>query len=115
MAKETVVIGGLPVHLYRTAVPSALTKPLLVVFLLHGRAGSAGDDYIEAIATSLTEHRPENAARDLLAVTFVSRNEPIAEMFVTSMDNRQDHRNHGHRLVLSKANSSFREGNDQHA
>lgn len=68
-AKEIVVIGGLSVHLYRTSFSSASIKPLLVLFILHGRTGSAGDDYMEAIATSLIEIGPKNAARELLVVT----------------------------------------------
>ncbi|KAK4700254.1 hypothetical protein P7C70_g6000, partial [Phenoliferia sp. Uapishka_3] len=89
----TFVIGGLPVSVFgldptRTHSPHGLA----VIFLLHGRFGSAADRRISFFANSLISHSQSQsgAGKDLLVVTF-------------------DQRNHGERVVEAQRNNGWKE------
>lgn len=66
--KETLVIAGLPVHVYRTL--SASTKHVVVFFLLHGRYGTTED--VDQIARSVVESsQTGDQGHELFIATFV--------------------------------------------
>ncbi|KAG6861243.1 hypothetical protein C0995_002365 [Termitomyces sp. Mi166 len=89
LAKETLVIAGLEVNVYSvssTIIPER--KEVVVLFLLHGRYGSAEE--VDPIARSLIEQTQakKSKTRSLLVITF-------------------DQRNHGKRLVERKNNDAW--------
>ncbi|KAF9000747.1 hypothetical protein BDQ17DRAFT_666041 [Cyathus striatus] len=98
--KETHVIGGVPVHVYSSGSYSDSSKPLAVLFFLHGRNGSA--EKIDPIARQIISlvYGRDDIQRDLLIVTL-------------------DQRNHGQRIVEPKANNGWSKraenNNDRHA
>ncbi|KAG6817181.1 hypothetical protein H0H87_011883 [Tephrocybe sp. NHM501043] len=85
--KDSLVISGLEVNIY-SATPTIIAerRAVVVFFLLHGRYDSA--QKIDPIARSLIEQTEAKGSRSLLIVTF-------------------DQRNHGKRLVDSKANDAW--------
>jgi hypothetical protein len=70
--KQTTVIAGLDVHIYTTAKFATSTKPILALFVLHGRLGSSDtgsvQDLISGLVDAAEKHEGE---RDLLVVAFV--------------------------------------------
>ncbi|KAF4614061.1 hypothetical protein D9613_007674 [Agrocybe pediades] len=88
------VIGGISIRVYRSTGQSA--APIGVLFLLHGRHGSAND--VDSMAKSIHEHGTKKSRLDLFIVTL-------------------DHRNHGNRIVESVANNTWTEekNNVKHA
>jgi len=92
--KENLVIAGLQTHIYKTS--AHLSGSVAIVFLLHGRHGSAED--IEPVATALLEKTS-------------SINEQKRPLYIVTLD----HRNHGTRLVEARANNTWMEGNNRHA
>jgi len=106
VAKQTLAIGGIQVHVYSDPSPDISPScPLAVLFLLHGRTGSAAQIEIGAnIIVQQTHNRrikSEGGKQlDLIVVTF-------------------DHRNHGSRVISSVSNNSWsnnpEQNNDKHA
>ncbi|THH02614.1 hypothetical protein EW026_g333 [Hermanssonia centrifuga] len=100
ISRRTVVIAGLPVHVYSEGGLEAISGPVSVLFLLHGRMGSAHqiDSVAEEAMKVVSEKRQsKEASIGLIVVTF-------------------DQRNHGERLVDTFANGAWKEnGNDRHA
>ncbi|KAJ6549189.1 Alpha/Beta hydrolase protein [Mycena sp. CBHHK59/15] len=89
--KQTTIIAGLNVHTYTTEAFSASSKPILVLFFLHGRLGSMEDQYMQDIVAALMKAASNTTGqRDLMIVTF-------------------DHRNHGTRLREKVCNMAFKE------
>ncbi|OBZ72625.1 hypothetical protein A0H81_07452 [Grifola frondosa] len=104
-SKQNLIVGGIQVNVYSDTVATPANTPIAVLFLLHGRTGSA--EQIDWVARSTLEEirklRDESkaqTAQDLYVVTF-------------------DHRNHGTRLVDDLANQGWsndaKENNDRHA
>ncbi|PPQ91826.1 hypothetical protein CVT25_000273 [Psilocybe cyanescens] len=91
--KKSFTIGGIQTSVYQTS--RALSESVAVVFLLHGRHGSAED--VASIATSfLAKEKTVPESRGLYVVTV-------------------DHRNHGGRIVEVRANNTWAEKNELHA
>ncbi|KAJ3864499.1 Alpha/Beta hydrolase protein [Lentinula novae-zelandiae] len=90
--KETLNIGGLPVQVYSASSTSLdFSKPVFVLFFLHGRSGRA--DHVEPVIKSVYDDIVGSAKfldQDLVIVTF-------------------DHRNHGGRLIDELANQGWNE------
>ncbi|THV02766.1 alpha/beta-hydrolase [Dendrothele bispora CBS 962.96] len=84
---QTLNVGGLPVHVYITKSDEDQTKPIFILFFLHGRNGSAArlEEYIENIFKIVNEKK---LTQELVIVSF-------------------DHRNHGHRCTDPKANMGW--------
>jgi len=94
--KQTIVVAGLDVQVYTTDAFKTSTKPILALFVLHGRLGSTEVDYVQNVITSVLKAAGEHQGeKDLMIVAF-------------------DHRNHGTRLRSEVANQSF-EQNANHA
>ncbi|KAG2046848.1 alpha/beta-hydrolase [Suillus hirtellus] len=103
--KQTLPIGGLLVDVYsHPTSTSSSTHPIHVLFFLHGRFGSAQDEYmVNAVKVIFAESYGLGGGerkKDLIVVTF-------------------DHRNHGTRLVSKQRNFAWSkepaENNDHHA
>ncbi|KIM40446.1 hypothetical protein M413DRAFT_445902 [Hebeloma cylindrosporum] len=88
--KEDHVVGGLKISVYK---PSITTASVAVLFLLHGRHGSAAQ--VDGIARALAEKTSSSThnRRTILIVTL-------------------EHRNHGSRLIDARANNSWTETED---
>jgi pimeloyl-ACP methyl ester carboxylesterase len=95
---ETINIAGLPVHLYSLVKTPASAK-LTVLFFLHGRLGQYQDHigHFYKILEHHDAHRHEQDS-DLVIATF-------------------DQRNHGHRIVSKRANTTWQDkpSNSTHA
>jgi len=91
LQKQSTLIAGLNVHTYTTEAFATSTKPILALFVLHGRTGSAEADDVQHFATELvaasTGHVGE---KDLMVVAF-------------------DHRNHGSRLASRICNLDWKD------
>jgi hypothetical protein len=75
LSKKTFVIAGLPVHVYSERHLTEHNGPVVVMFFLHGRTGTAKG--IEWIVEDTLKHvaqkrRRDNSAMDLVVVTFVN-------------------------------------------
>ena len=76
--RETIVIAGLPVNVFSDKDAAKADTPVVVMFLLHGRTGSARrmetyvHDIFEEIRARRSVHTGEKAAQDLIIVTIVS-------------------------------------------
>ncbi|KAF9067221.1 Alpha/Beta hydrolase protein [Rhodocollybia butyracea] len=99
--KDTYLVGGFPVWVYSSATSEPSSKPLFILFFLHGRGGKADD--LEPNIKIIFENIASSAKvldKDLLVVTL-------------------DHRNHGGRLIDEKANFGWDEdetkSNPRHA
>lgn len=99
---QTYTVGGLPLQVYGIdhLAPTSLAKPLSVIFLLHGRLGSATHPLISKFATTLLTppigFKEQERQKDLIVVTF-------------------DQRNHGHRVVENEKNLGWKEGGKKRA
>ncbi|GAA5836059.1 hypothetical protein JCM5353_003497 [Sporobolomyces roseus] len=99
---QTYTVGGLPLQVYGIdhLAPTSLAKPLSVIFLLHGRLGSATHPLISKFATTLLTppigFKEQERQKDLIVVTF-------------------DQRNHGHRVVENEKNLGWKEGGRKRA
>ncbi|KIK62359.1 hypothetical protein GYMLUDRAFT_242547 [Collybiopsis luxurians FD-317 M1] len=85
--KNLLNVGGLPVAVY-SSTHSDTSKPVFILFFLHGRLGKADD--LEPAIKTIYEDVGKGLDKELLIVTF-------------------DHRNHGHRLVNNKENQIWDE------
>jgi len=96
VSRRTVLVAGLPVHVFSRIGLGEITGKVAVLFFVHGRkeAASEYDDRAESIVKQV-ESKGKSSI-DLLVVTI-------------------DQRNHGERLVNKAANNSWKEGNDRHA
>ncbi|GJE97406.1 alpha/beta hydrolase [Phanerochaete sordida] len=98
VAKKSIVIAGLPVHIYSERHLTEHKGPVAVMFFLHGRTGTAkGIEWIvEDMLKQVGQKRRCNdkSALDLIVVTF-------------------DQRNHGDRLVDAHANGAWKKGNNE--
>ena len=110
--KEDHVVGGLKISVYK---PSIITPSVAVLFLLHGRHGSAAQ--VDGIARLLAEKTRSSThnRRTILIVTLVGRMYSIGT--VTYVNPHQEHRNHGSRIIDARANNSWTdaEDNSRHA
>ncbi|RPD65172.1 alpha/beta-hydrolase [Lentinus tigrinus ALCF2SS1-7] len=106
-SKLGLVVAGIPLDVYSCANATKPETLVAVMFLLHGRMGSARkmEDYVHGIFKEVQERRralPQGAreAQDLYIVTF-------------------DHRNHGKRMENKKANMGWfddpEKNNERHA
>ncbi|KAJ7116298.1 Alpha/Beta hydrolase protein [Mycena epipterygia] len=87
--KQTTVIAGLDVHTYTTDAFGHSTKPILALFVLHGRTGAYDSPHVQDIVSALVNAASEHPGeKDLMIVAF-------------------DHRNHGARLRDQAANLDF--------
>ncbi|CAL1715715.1 unnamed protein product [Somion occarium] len=104
IAKSSLLIAGLNVNVYSLEDSDAQSsRPVAVLFLMHGRTSSTADvEWAAEQVLNETSKKYENDStlhHDLLVVTF-------------------DHRNHGSRLVDVKANIGWHEfgnHNERHA
>ncbi|KAH9848431.1 Alpha/Beta hydrolase protein [Lenzites betulinus] len=99
ITKQTLNVAGLVVNVFVQPDAAAPTAPVAVLFLLHGRMGSA--EGVEPVARAILDEvharRVASAgqqADDLVVVTFIGR----------GVDGIKDQRNHGTRLVDAHAN-----------
>ncbi|KAJ7677325.1 Alpha/Beta hydrolase protein [Mycena rosella] len=89
--KTTTLIAGLNVHTYTTESFTSSTKPILALFVLHGRLGSTESPYVQDLISALVNAAADSEkAQDLMVVAF-------------------DHRNHGSRLRSEVANLDFKD------
>ncbi|KAJ7650575.1 Alpha/Beta hydrolase protein [Roridomyces roridus] len=96
MPRTTTRIAGLEVHTYTTDAFAASKKPVVGLFVLHGRLGSSDSPYIqELIQAFIKAAETHQGEKDLLVISF-------------------DHRNHGTRLLDDTANLDFA-ANPRHA
>ncbi|TFK85415.1 alpha/beta-hydrolase [Polyporus arcularius HHB13444] len=104
-SKHSLVVAGIPLDVYSCANATTASTPVAVMFLLHGRMGSARkmEDYVHNIFKDVQGIRRVHLsldAHDLYIVTF-------------------DHRNHGKRMEDKKANMGWFEepekNNERHA
>ncbi|KAJ7039488.1 Alpha/Beta hydrolase protein [Mycena alexandri] len=94
--KHTTVVAGLEVQVFTTDAFKTSTKPILALFVLHGRLGSTESENVRSLITTVVKAAGEHEGeKDLMIVAF-------------------DHRNHGTRLRSKVANLGFEE-NDNHA
>ncbi|EPS39990.1 hypothetical protein H072_6414 [Dactylellina haptotyla CBS 200.50] len=97
ISKQTYYIAGIEVTIYGVAEIHSSATSVACLFLLHPRLETS--KYAEPIALRCLQAyhaTPSQAERGLIVVSF-------------------DQRNHGTRLVSSKANESWRSGNELHA
>ncbi|KAJ8488091.1 hypothetical protein ONZ51_g3788 [Trametes cubensis] len=102
--RQIFVIAGITVNVYSQPKATKPGAPVAVMFLLHGRNGSAlkMGEYVNGIFDEVHAHRKkyDGEAQDLYIATF-------------------DQRNHGKRLVDKKANQGWfddsEQNNDRHA
>ncbi|KIP06436.1 hypothetical protein PHLGIDRAFT_106996 [Phlebiopsis gigantea 11061_1 CR5-6] len=98
LSKKTLVVAGLPVHIYAERHHGAApTGPVAVLFFLHGRTGSAkAIEWIveDALKQVAQKRQGSERATELIIVTF-------------------DQRNHGERLVDAHANGAWKKGNNE--
>ncbi|KAJ6460411.1 Alpha/Beta hydrolase protein [Mycena vitilis] len=93
--KQTTTIAGLEVHTYTAEKFATSTKPVLALFVLHGRLRSTESDNVQQLISALVNAAEGHAAeKDLLVIAF-------------------DQRNHGVRLKNRNSNLGFEE-NDKH-
>ncbi|KAJ3817072.1 Alpha/Beta hydrolase protein [Lentinula raphanica] len=87
--KEILNVGGLPVQVF-SSVKHNTSKPVFILFFLHGRMGKADDieNAIKIVYDNLAGYA--ELKQDLVVVSF-------------------DHRNHGGRLIDNKANLGWDE------
>jgi hypothetical protein len=70
-SKQTFLVGGLPVNVFTSSTTSSSEKPVLILFMLHGRLETAeGRQYV---VDGLFKDYPTGLERDLVVVTFVSK------------------------------------------
>lgn len=77
-SKHTVVVGGLPVHVYSNGALQDLSGNVAVLFFLHGRGGSSGEiePTVHDLFDALEERRAagsEQASKQLVVATYVCR------------------------------------------
>ncbi|KIP01289.1 hypothetical protein PHLGIDRAFT_123485 [Phlebiopsis gigantea 11061_1 CR5-6] len=96
LSRRTVFLAGLPVHVFSTKDLGDISGKVAVLFLLHGRQGSARE--INKRAESIVRH-------------VADRGPSIVTLLVVTIDQR----NHGERLYDALANNAWNEGNDRHA
>ncbi|KAI0327730.1 hypothetical protein GY45DRAFT_1092976 [Cubamyces sp. BRFM 1775] len=102
--RQTFVIAGITVNVYSQPKATKPGAPVAVMFLLHGRNGSAlkMGEFVNGIFDEIHAHRKKHGgeAQDLYIATF-------------------DQRNHGKRMVDKKANQGWfddpEQNNDRHA
>lgn len=78
----TIPIAGLAADVYSLETEAAV-QDVAIVFLLHGRTGSARSEYVKIMINSIFQHYDEqgrgapksSVKQDLVIVTFVRRNE----------------------------------------
>ncbi|KAJ7716811.1 Alpha/Beta hydrolase protein [Mycena maculata] len=88
--KQTTVIAGLDIHTYTTEAFASSTKPILALFVLHGRTGDSGSAHVQDLITALVDAAAGHAGqKDLMVIAF-------------------DHRNHGTRLRDEVGNLDFK-------
>ncbi|KAJ6448936.1 Alpha/Beta hydrolase protein [Mycena sanguinolenta] len=89
--KQTLVIGGVDVHIHTADKFATATKPILALFVLHGRLSSSESDSMQPLISGLVDGAAKHQGeKDLMVVAF-------------------DHRNHGTRLRNQTANLGFEE------
>ncbi|KAI0827204.1 Alpha/Beta hydrolase protein [Trametes gibbosa] len=102
--RQTLVIAGLTVNVHSQPKATKPDTPIVVMFLLHGRNGTAHrmGGFVQGIFDEVHARRAKHGgqAQDLYIVTL-------------------DHRNHGKRLVDKQANQGWfddpEQNNDRHA
>lgn len=67
--KHTHLIGGIQTYVYKPTSQSS--SSLAILFLLHGRHGSAGDELVDSIARTILEANIDHQQRKLWIVTLV--------------------------------------------
>jgi hypothetical protein len=72
VTKQILVVGGLPVHVH-TSSRSDNTKPVAILFFLHGRNGEVGklENYISDIYSQVLDQE-HDLKHELVIVSFVS-------------------------------------------
>ena len=75
VSKKDMVIAGLPIHVYSARAWTEKSGPVAVMFILHGRTGTAkGIEWIaeDTLKHVASEKKKGSSAMDLIIVTFVS-------------------------------------------
>ncbi|KAI0353314.1 hypothetical protein OH77DRAFT_1438063 [Trametes cingulata] len=123
--RQTFVIAGITVNVYSQPKATKPGTPVAIMFLLHGRNGSAlkMGEFVTGIFDEVHAHRRkyDGEAQDLYIATFVglagSRNAGRGAR--ADYMNVQDQRNHGKRLVDKHANQGWfddpEQNNERHA
>ncbi|KZT42247.1 hypothetical protein SISSUDRAFT_1125905 [Sistotremastrum suecicum HHB10207 ss-3] len=98
VSKQSIPVAGLEVTIYKDDSLNAPTNlPVTVLFILHGRQGSAKDadkiaDHVFDHVSTQSKSQPPASARDLVIVAF-------------------DQRNHGSRLISALGNEGWNQSN----
>lgn len=125
VVKETLNVAGLLTNVYARGDlrDKHSSEPVVVLFFLHGRGESA--DVIDPTARAAfawvdgKEALSKQTPRDFIVVTFVRRSDSF-ETFTTndhycrSRGLRQDHRNHGQRIVDKRGNLGWSKNPEEH-
>ncbi|KAM0749334.1 hypothetical protein T439DRAFT_340070 [Meredithblackwellia eburnea MCA 4105] len=94
MASRNLTVGGIHVNLYGSPLGARDRSPskdgLAVLFLLHGRFGSAAEERMASFAHRFIDYSQSKPGKDLLVVTF-------------------DQRNHGQRKVDGNRNRAWQD------
>ena len=71
VSRRTLVVAGLPIHVFSQADLGSISGKAAVLFLQHGRTGSARG--IDGVAETIVKHVAEKgpAKTTLLVITFV--------------------------------------------
>ncbi|KAJ7178722.1 Alpha/Beta hydrolase protein [Mycena crocata] len=89
--KQITIIAGLDVQTYTTEAFANSTKPILALFVLHGRTGDMESTHVQDIISGLVNAaEKQSSEKDLMVIAF-------------------DHRNHGTRLRDPVGNLGFKE------
>ncbi|KIO27402.1 hypothetical protein M407DRAFT_73272 [Tulasnella calospora MUT 4182] len=96
----TIPIAGLAVDVYSLNTDAAV-QDVAIVFLLHGRTGSAKSEYVKIMINSVFQHYDKQRPS-------TSESNPKPDLVIVAFD----HRNHGSRLVHEPANHAWVERED---
>jgi hypothetical protein len=117
---EKYQVAGLAVNVYTLHPLTHSNRPVIVLFFLHGRNGSASkiEEMPKVILESYHNADESGDKYDLVIVTFVVF-DIVLDACHNTDDDLQDHRNHGSRLVDPKSNRSWSRNpevsNERHA
>ena len=119
---KQIIIAGLIVNVFSLVPLADSLRPVVALFFLHGRHGSASaiEGYVEVILRESQPPRGLDDERDLMIITFVCNLGQLCRLCRSStLKLTKDHRNHGSRLKDKKANDGWSKkpelSNDRHA
>jgi hypothetical protein len=118
--REQYVVAGLIVNVFSTYPLAQSSRPVIALFFLHGRRGSAAkiEGFVDTILEKAQGRGTSPVKYDLIVITFVGSFH-LAIFPLLICDHLQDHRNHGTRVGDKKANDGWSKkpelNNERHA